>query len=132
MAASTSDTPPPPFAAFFRSFVYAAAGLGYTMRTQRNMRVHVAIAVVAAIVGVFLRISLIAFAILALTIATVLVAEMFNTVIEACLDIVTPEYHPLAKIAKDVAAGAVLISSILAVVIGLLLFLPPILARLHR
>ncbi len=132
MASSTSDTPPSPFVAFFRSFVYAAAGLSYTIRTQRNMRVHVAIAMVAAIVGVLLRISLIAFAILALTITTVLVAEMFNTVIEACLDIVTPEYHPLAKIAKDVAAGAVLISSILAVVIGLLLFLPPILARLHR
>ncbi len=132
MASSTSDTPPSPFVAFFRSFVYAMAGLRYTIRTQRNMRVHVAIAVVAAIVGILLRISLIAFAILALTITTVLVAEMFNTVIEACLDIVTPEYHPLAKIAKDVAAGAVLISSILAVVIGLLLFLPPILARLHR
>jgi diacylglycerol kinase len=59
-----------------------------------------------------------------LAIAAVLVAEMFNTVVEAIVDLATPEYHPLARTAKDVAAGAVLLSAILAVVVALFIFVP--------
>lgn len=109
---------------FLRSFVYAGRGLWHALRTQRNMRVHVAAALLAVALGIALRISAVEFAVVFLTIAGVLVAEMFNTVTEALADLATQEYHPLARVAKDVAAGAVLLSAILAVVIALFVYLP--------
>jgi diacylglycerol kinase len=120
------------WAKFIASFGYAFSGLWYTIRTQRNMRVHLTIALLALLVGVFLRISPVEFAIIFLAIICVFTAEMFNTVLELCVDLASPEYSPLAKIAKDVAAGTVLLSAIISVIIGLFIFLPHIIALFHR
>jgi len=112
------------FAKFLHGFGYAFHGVWYTFRTQRNIRVHLAAALLITIAGLLLHVSALEFALLYTAIASVFVAEMFNTVIEICVDLAQPEYHPLAKIAKDVAAGAVLLSAILAVIIGLFVLGP--------
>ncbi|HEU5226324.1 MAG TPA: diacylglycerol kinase family protein [Ktedonobacteraceae bacterium] len=128
---SKQDKEKSEWAKFIRGFTYAFSGLWYALRTQRNVRVHCAIALFALIMGILLRISPVEFAIIFVAITGVFISEMFNTVIELCIDIASPEYHPLAKIAKDVAAGAVLLNAILAVVIGLLIFGPHLLALLR-
>ena len=96
------------------------------MRTQRNARIHISIALVVVILGLWLGLSYAQWAIIVLTIGLVLAAEAFNTVAEAAVDLATAEYHPLAKIAKDVAAGAVLMVAITAVIVGLLILGPPL------
>src|SRR5260370_35870020 len=111
-------------AKFIASFGYAFHGLWYALRTQRNMRVHLAAAIIITIAGIFLHVSAVEFAMLYVAIAGVMIAEMFNTVFEICVNLAKPEYHPLAGIAKDVAAGAVLLSALLAVVIGVFVFGP--------
>ncbi len=112
------------WAAFIAGFGYAFRGLWYVLRTQRNARVHAVAAVLAIIAGVFLGISAVEFALTFVTISGVFITEMFNTALEACVDLASPRLHPLAKIAKDVAAGAVLVSAMLAVIIGLCIFGP--------
>jgi diacylglycerol kinase len=109
---------------FIAGFSYAFQGLKYAFRTQRNMRVHAAIAALAIFLGLFFHLSAVEFAMVFIAITSVFIAEMFNTVIELCVDLSTPDYHPLAKIAKDVAAGTVLLSAFLAVIIGLFVFVP--------
>ncbi len=106
------------------SFGYALAGLRHVLRTQRNARIHLIIALLAITLAAVLRLSLIEWAILALTIGFVFVAEMFNSVAEAAVDAVTQRFHPLAKTAKDIAAGAVVFAAIISVIVGLLLFGP--------
>jgi len=104
------------------SFNYAFEGVIHVLRTQRNMRSHFMIAVgvlVAAVVTGVQRFELIA---LLLSIAFVLIAEMINTAVEAAIDVATTSFDPLAKLAKDVAAGAVLIATVNAVAIGYLVF----------
>jgi diacylglycerol kinase len=113
--------------AFLNSFVYAWHGLVHAVRTQRNARVHMVLGMAAIILGLLLHISPVEFAMIFVAITLVFIAEMFNTVAEACIDLVTSEYHPLARIAKDVAAGAVLLNAMLSVVIGLLVFTPHLL-----
>ena len=98
----------------------------HVLRTQRNARIHLSVALVVVALGLWLGLSHTEWAIIALTIGLVLVAEAFNTVAEAAVDLATAEYHPLAKIAKDVAAGAVLLMAIAAVVVGLLILGPPL------
>lgn len=112
------------WAAFVRSFVYAGRGLGYALRTQRNMRVHLLLACLAIALGIVLRISAVEFALIFVAILLVVGMEMLNTVVEACVDLITRDYHPLARVAKDVAAGAVLLNAILAVIIALFVFVP--------
>jgi undecaprenol kinase/diacylglycerol kinase (ATP) len=112
------------WAKFIAGFGHAFRGLWYALRTQRNARVHVLIAILVILLGFVLRISAIEFAIVFVAITGVFIAEMFNTVFELCIDLASPEYHSLAKIAKDVAAGAVLLSAMLSVVIGLFVFGP--------
>ena len=114
----------PPRPTFLRSFVYAWRGVVYAVRTQRNMRVHIALAILAIALGIFLRISAVEFAMIFVAITGVFITEMINTVAEACVDLATQTYHPLARVAKDVAAGAVLVASILAVVIALFVYVP--------
>lgn len=123
---------PPPRAAFLRSFVYAWAGIVYAVRTQRNMRVHVSLALLAILAGLVLRISPVEFALVFIAITSVFVAEMINTVVEATVDLAVQRYHPLARIAKDVAAGAVLVNAVLSVLVGMLIFGPHIIALLQR
>ncbi len=120
-------SPQPPrreWAKFVAGFGYAFRGLWYALRTQRNARVHAVIALLAILLGILLHISSTEFALVFVAITGVFIAEMFNTVLEICVDLASPEYHPLAKIAKDVAAGAVLVNAILAVIIALLVFGP--------
>jgi diacylglycerol kinase len=125
MDRSVTQAPPRKSAsAFIASFGYAFSGLWHVLSTQRNARVHAAAAALAVGVGVFLRISAVEFALTFVAISSVFVAEMFNTAIEACVDLASPRWHPLAKTAKDVAAGAVLVSAMLAVLIGLCVFGP--------
>jgi diacylglycerol kinase len=113
-----------PWAAFVASFGYAFAGLWYVLRTQRNARFHAAVALMAITAGIVLHISAVEFAITFIAISGVFIAEMFNTALEAGVDLASPQMHPLAKIAKDVAAGAVLVNALLAVIIGLCIFGP--------
>ena len=112
------------------SFRFAFAGIAYLFRTQRNARIHLAVAVVACVVAAWLRIPRIDWAILLLTVAGVLVLEGLNTALEAVVDLASPEIHPLARTAKDVAAGMVLIAAIASVGVGVLILGPPLLARL--
>ena len=103
-----------------RSFAHAYRGLIYAVRTQRNMRFHVMASAVVLILSLFLGVSKLELAILVLVITVVLVTEMLNTAIEFAVDLVTREYHPLAKLAKDVSAGAVLVTSVAALAVGYL------------
>ena len=112
------------------SFSYAFAGLWWTVKTQRNMRIHLAAAVAVFTLGAVLHLTAVEFAVLALTCTVVLAAEMINTVVETTVDLASPASHPLAKVAKDVAAGAVLLTAIGAIVVGLLVFVPHVLGRL--
>lgn len=112
------------------SFRFAAAGLRYVLRTQRNARIHLIFTAGVIVLGLWLGIPAPQWAVLALTIGLVLASEMLNTVAETLVDLVSPGYHPLAKVVKDVTAGAVLLSSITAVVVGLLILGPPLWLRL--
>lgn len=104
------------------SFNHAIDGLVYTLRTQRNMRIHVGVAILVMVGSLFFRVSRIEFLAVLLTISFVLGTELVNTAIEATVDVATEGFDPVAKIAKDVAAGAVLISAISAVVVGYVIF----------
>ncbi|MCX7781093.1 MAG: diacylglycerol kinase family protein [Negativicutes bacterium] len=106
------------------SFIYAQQGIWYAVRTQRNMKIHLATAAMAAAFAWILGFSAIEFAILTVTIAAVLIAEMINSALEAVVDLVSPDVNPLAKLAKDMAAGAVLISALASLIVGYLLFWP--------
>jgi len=119
------------WAKFIAGFGHAFKGLWYALRTQRNARVHISIAILAILMGVVLHISAVEFAMVFMAITGVFIAEMFNTVFELCIDLASPDFHPLAKIAKDVAAGAVLLSAMLSVVIGLFVFGPHLWVLLH-
>ena len=112
------------------SFRYAFAGLAYALRTQRNTRIHLTIAAGAVALGLWLGLSLTQWAVLVLTIGSVLVSEMLNTVAETLVDLVSPGYHPLAKVVKDVTAGAVLLTALISIIVGLLILGPPLWARL--
>jgi diacylglycerol kinase (ATP) len=114
------------------SFRYAFAGLRYLLWTQRNAKIHTAIGLVAIALGFVLRLDRYEWLTLTLTIAIVLAAEGVNTALEAVVDLASPKYHPLAKIAKDVGAGTVLVTAVAAVLVGLLLFLPHLLPIVLR
>ena len=114
-----------------RSFGHAFQGWWYVLRTQRNAWLEVAIACGVFAVSIWLPLDPVRWAIIVLTAALVFAAEFFNTAVEVMVDLVSPEHHPLAKIAKDVAAAAVLVSAFGALVIGLFLIGPPFLSRLQ-
>ena len=104
------------------SFNYAIEGVIHVLRTQRNMRIHFAAAVAVIVGAVAVGVSKIELIALLLSIAFVLVAEMINTAIEGAIDAATTSFDPMAKLAKDIAAGAVLIASVNAVAVGYLVF----------
>jgi diacylglycerol kinase len=112
------------------SFRFAFSGLWYALRTQRNTRIHLIIAAAAIALGLWLDLSYVQWAVVMLTIGFVLVSEMLNTVAETLVDLVSPGYHPLAKVVKDVTAGAVLLAAIISVAVGLLVLGPPLWERL--
>ena len=104
------------------SFNFAFEGIIHVVRYERNLRVHFAIALGVIIAAVAFDVTKMELIALLLAIAFVLIAEMLNSALEAVVDLVTPSVEPLAKIAKDVAAGAVLIATVTAVAIGYLVF----------
>src|SRR5215813_3176004 len=104
------------------SFNYAFEGIIHVLRTQRNMRIHFAVAVAVLVVAIATDVTKLELIALLLAIAFVLIAEMINTAIEGAIDVATSSFDPMAKLAKDIAAGAVLIAAINAVAVGYLVF----------
>jgi diacylglycerol kinase (ATP) len=113
------------------SFQYAWQGVGYAFRTQRNFRIHVGVGLVAMGLAVGLGLSAVEIAVIILTCGAVMTMELLNTALESVVDLTVQQtYHELAKIAKDCAAAAVLMSAIIAVSVAVCLLLPPLWQRL--
>ena len=113
------------------SFLYAAKGLGYAFSTQRNFRIHVCFALSAFGLGFLLGLNKSELAIMTLTATSVLVVELLNTAIESVVDLaIGKRFHPLAQIAKDCSAGAVLVASVSSLLIAVLLLFPPLFQKL--
>lgn len=112
------------------SFRYAFAGIRHVMRTQHNAWIHLVISLAVLFLALWLGIPRSDWTLLLLTMTLVWVAEFLNTALEAMVDLLQPDHHPAAKIAKDVAAGAVLLSALGAVAVGLLVLGPPLVDRL--
>ena len=106
----------------FESFNFAVEGIIHVLRTHRNMRVHFAVAIVVLVAAVWVGVSKLELIALLLAIAFVFITEMINSALEQAIDVATTSFDPLAKLAKDVAAGAVLIATVNAVAIGYLVF----------
>ncbi|MCC5910346.1 MAG: diacylglycerol kinase [Clostridiaceae bacterium] len=104
------------------SFNYAFEGIIYALKTQRNMKIHFSVAIVVLTLSLFFDLSRTEILILFLTISMVIMAEMINTSIESAIDLITDKYHIFAKIAKNVAAGAVLIAAINSIMVAYLIF----------
>ncbi|MGD0621972.1 MAG: diacylglycerol kinase family protein [Thermacetogeniaceae bacterium] len=109
---------------FKMSFRDALSGMGYCLSTQRNMQVHMVVAVAVLVAAWLLKLSRLEWALLLFAISFVMAAEMFNTALERTVDLFVDNYHPLARLAKHIAAGAVLVSALNAAVVGVLIFLP--------
>ena len=132
---SKEENPPPITRrrhGLFRSFYFAFVGLGYLFNTQRNARIELFLGLVACGLGAWLKISRIEWAIIAFTIALVLILEGLNTAVEAAVDLSSPNFHPLAKAAKDLAAAMVLVASMASLAVGLLILGPPLWSKLFR
>ncbi|MBU1088144.1 MAG: diacylglycerol kinase [Candidatus Omnitrophica bacterium] len=107
----------------FDSFNYAIEGILYVLKTQRNMRFHFLAGIIMLLLGLYCNLSKPELILLLITISFVLLAEMLNTATELIIDLITDEFHPLARIIKDIAAGSVLVAAINSVFVGYLLFL---------
>ncbi|MCP4229910.1 MAG: phosphatase PAP2 family protein [bacterium] len=105
-----------------RSFNDAIEGILYAFKTQRNIKIHFIATAIIILLSVFLSISKIELILILITVTVVFIAEMFNTAVEMVVDYIVARYHPLARIAKDIAAGAVLFAAVNAVVVGFLVF----------
>lgn len=121
---SNSDHP-----SFKKSFGFALQGFRYTLVTERNIRVMLGGAAFAVVMGLVLQLDLVSWAIVLLCIGCVLAAELMNTAIETVVDLVSPEYHPLAGHAKDIAAAAVYVLSFLVAVVGVCVFANAIISK---
>lgn len=108
----------------YKSFGYAFQGIFTCIRKERNMKIHCMVAALVVIAGLILGISVTEWCICLGLFGMVMALELVNTAVEAVVDLVTEERHPLAKIAKDTAAGAVLIAAIMAAIVGLIIFVP--------
>lgn len=108
------------------SFKYAIDGIFYTLSSQPNFRFHLLAVICVTLAGLYFSISASEWLTLIFTFNMILVAEMINTSIESIVDLITVERHQFAKTAKDVAAGTVLVSAVLSVIIGLVIFIPKI------
>ena len=104
------------------SFNFAFEGIIHVLRTQRNMRIHFAIAFLVLVLALIVDVTKIELIALLLSVTFVLIAEMLNTAVEAAIDIATTSFDPMAKLAKDIAAGAVLIAAVNALAVGYIVF----------
>ena len=114
------------FKRLFKSFKYAFDGLKYAFKYEQNILVHTLATILVVIAGIYFKISQIEWLAIILIIGLVIATELINTSIEATIDLVTQETHPLAKIAKDTAAAAVLVFGLTAIIIGFIIFVPKI------
>ncbi|WP_024834742.1 diacylglycerol kinase family protein [Ruminiclostridium josui] len=112
------------------SFNNAFQGIWYTIVNERNMKIHLAIGTIVILLSLWVRVSKIEFTILCLTIAMVICFELINTAVEVVVNIIVDVYHPKAKIIKDVSAGAVFVSAIFSIVIGLLILWDKVIHKL--
>ena len=115
-------------APLYKSFSYAFAGIFACIRKERNIKIHCVFMFLVIIAGLVLRLSVTEWCICLILFGLILSLELVNTAVESVVDLVTEEKKPLAKVAKDTAAGAVLIAAIMAAVIGCIIFLPKLLA----
>ncbi len=116
----------------FDSFNHAFEGIIHTLRTQRNMRIHLAVAFVVLVTALIVNVTKLELIALLISITFVLIAEMINTAVEAAIDIATTSFDPMAKLAKDIAAGSVLIASVNAMAVGYLVFAGKVADRSSR
>ncbi|MCR8907477.1 diacylglycerol kinase family protein [Thermophilibacter sp. ET337] len=114
---SKSDHP-----GFRKSFLFAIQGFRTAVVTERNIKVMLAVGALAVVAGIVLQIDLLSWAIILLCCAVVIMAELFNTAIETVVDLVSPEFHPLAGRAKDIAAAAVWFLSFVVAIVGVLVY----------
>lgn len=114
-----------------KSFTHATEGILYVFTTQRNMKIHLGITILVLVCSFFFDVATYQLLFVLSSIALVMCMELVNTAVEKTVDLMTDEYHPLAKIAKDVAAGAVLFAAIFAFIIGLYVFLPYLFSMLE-
>jgi len=114
-------------ARFIESAKHALDGIKYRNNYKKNFKIEIIFAIIVMILSFLLKVTIIELGILILIISMVLALEMVNTAIERSVDLVTKDYNELAKIAKDVSAGAVLVMSMFSVIIGIIIFLPKIL-----
>ncbi len=110
----------------YKSFQYALEGIWTGIRQERNMRIHCGAVILVVFAGIFLKLSLTEWCLCFILFGLILALELMNTALESVVDLVTEEYRPLAKKAKDTAAGAVLVAAVMAAVVGCMLFLPKI------
>ena len=110
------------------SFKYAISGIITSFKTERNMKIHILVMILVIIAGIVFKLSLLDWIILVIMFGLVISAELFNTAIETTIDMITKEKNEKAKIAKDVAAGAVLVLAVASVIVGLIIFIPKILS----
>ena len=111
---------------FVKSFGYALDGLVYAFKYEQNMLVHILATLIAVVLGIILELSPYEWLLVFLIIGLVIATELINTSIEAVVDLISPKTHPLAKIAKDTAASAVMVFAIVAILIGVFIYLPKI------
>ncbi|GIN60421.1 diacylglycerol kinase [Robertmurraya siralis] len=107
-----------------QSFYYAFEGIKHTIMTERNMRIHMLISILVIGTGFILKITALEWLFILIAVGGVISLELINTALERLVDLATNDYHPLAKQAKDVAAGAVMVYALLSIIIGLIIFLP--------
>ncbi|MFS0780872.1 diacylglycerol kinase family protein [Bacillus sp. 1P06AnD] len=112
---------------FRKSVGFAAAGIFWSMK-ERNMKIHCSMAVLVILAGFYFSLSIVEWLFVLSSIAGVIALEMMNTAVETAVDLVTEEYRELARISKDVAAGAVLVYSLYAFVVGCIIFFPKVLS----
>ena len=105
-------------------------GISYVTKSEKNFKREIALGIIALILSYILKIDKIEFIIVLTMICLVLTAEIINTAVERTVDLVTKEYHELARIAKDVSAGSVLVTSIFSLIIGIIIFIPKIITLL--
>jgi len=110
----------------YRAFGCAIRGILTAVQTERNMKIHIAAALIVFIAAALLQLDRMSWLFLLLAIALVFIAELVNTAVEAIIDLISPEEHVLARVAKDTAAGAALVAAVFAVVIGILVFYEPL------
>jgi len=114
------------FQSRIQSIQYALDGIKYALVTQQNTKIHALFTIVVIVLGFLLEITKVEWITLFLTIGLVWMAELFNTAIEALVDLISPEHHNTAKICKDVSAGSVMVSALISILVGLLIFGPPL------